>query len=115
MKLVSLITVLAFAGCTGLCLGLQLDKGASGSDKLSAMDETEHWQYPYQATEEKRQALLGMLDGFKDPEPIGDFIRKVGAPDRIDDLRKEHKPLSHYEDGFIAGKKGRFPTAVYGS
>jgi hypothetical protein len=84
------------------------DKSTSASGSLSARDETETWQYPYKAPEEKRQKLLAVLDAFKDPEPIGDLIRNLGTPDRIDDLTKMNKPLSHYEDGFMARSKDTF-------
>ena len=84
------------------------DKRTHNNDSLSPIDETEGWQYPYQAPEEKRQKLLGILNEFKDPATVSDLFRELGKPDRIDDLRKESKPLSHYESGFMAGNKDRF-------
>src|SRR5437763_843039 len=84
------------------------NKRTSDNDGLSPMDETESWQYPYQAPEEKIQKLLGVLNEFKDPMPVSDLFHKLGRPDRIDDLRKESKPLSHYESGFMSGNKERF-------
>jgi len=84
------------------------DKRTSNNDSLSPMDETESWQYPFQAPEEKRKKLLGALSEFKDPMPVSDLFRELGKPDRIDDLRKESKPLSPYESGFMAGSKDRF-------
>lgn len=108
MKLLSLLIFFTFLGFASVGFCQHSDKSASESGRLSARDETETWQYPYQASEEKKQKLLTTLDAFKDPELIGDLIRKLGTPDRIDDLRKEYKPLSHYEAGFLAGSKGTF-------
>ena len=80
----------------------------SENDKLNPIDETEKWEYPYEATEEKRRKLLQILSDFKGPIPVKDLIRKLGNPDRIDDLSAKHKPLSPYDDGFLAGSKAAY-------
>jgi hypothetical protein len=80
----------------------------SENDKLNPIDETEKWEYPYEASEEKRKKLLQILSDFKDPISVKDLIRKLGNPDRIDDLSTKYKPLSHYEAGFLAGSKGAY-------
>jgi hypothetical protein len=84
------------------------DQDISENDKLYPIDETEKWEYPYEATEEKRRKLLQILSDFKDPIPVKDLIRKLGNPDRIDDLSAKYKPLSPYEAGFLAGSKVAF-------
>ena len=108
MKLLLSSITLAFFLFASVGLSQNNDKKTSDNDSLSSMDETESWAYPYQAPEEKRQKLLNMLDEFKDPLPVGDLFRKLGKPDRIDDLGKKSKPLSHYETGFMEQNKDRF-------
>ena len=84
------------------------DQNVSENEKLSPFDETEKWEYPYVASDEKIQKLLQTLNDFSDPVPAKELIRKLGKPDRIDDLTAKYKPLSHYEAGFLAGSKDKY-------
>ena len=97
--LITFAAFLAFA-----CFGQQSDQNAP-NNQLKPIDETEQWKYPYQASEDKKQQLLNVLNDFKETISVADLIRKLGMPDRIDDLRKEYKPLSHFEAGFLARNK----------
>jgi hypothetical protein len=78
------------------------------SQELKGSDETERWNYPYRAADDKRQDLLDVLKDFKGPIRIGDLFKRIGSPDRIDDLSKETKPLSHFESGFMDATKDRY-------
>jgi len=108
MKLPLLILFSAFLAIAPIAIGQQINQNTPENDQLHPGDETENWQYPYQAAESKKQQLLDMLNNFKEPVSVGDLIRKLGKPDRIDDLRKEYKPLSPYEAGFLARNKDSY-------
>lgn len=101
-----LLSVFLVFAATGF--GQHDGQNISENDKLNPIDETEKWEHPYEASEEKRKKLLHILRDFKDPISVKDLIRKLGNPDRIDDLSTKYKYLSHYEAGFLAGSKDAY-------
>jgi TonB family protein len=96
----SMILILAYVG-----FGQRIEVRESTQFELKSLDETESWQYPYKIPDDKRKKFLDVLKNFQDAVEIQDLFGKLGAPDRIDDLSKPSKPLSHFETGFMAGTK----------
>jgi hypothetical protein len=99
-----LITLAAFLAFVSGSVVQQGDQN-SPNNQLRPKDETENWKYPYLASEDKKQQLLKVLNDTKETISVAELIRTLGAPDRIDDLRKDYKPLSHSETGFLARNK----------
>lgn len=97
MKFAFSLVVLLVLPVLGLSQGHQTE--------LKALDKTENWQYPYKVDDDKRKKLIDALNEFKNPVDVSDLFTKLGEPDRIDDLSKESKPLSHFETGFLDGSK----------
>lgn len=89
-------------------LGQTVDNNRSGDDGLRSGDVSGNFKYPYQVSDERKQKFIDILNEFKDPFPLSDLLIKLGKPDRVDDLSKESKPLSHFESGFMSGSVGRF-------
>jgi hypothetical protein len=108
MKLFLLLILSAFTAFATINFDQPTDQNVSENEKLGPFDETEKWEYPYEASDEKRQKLLQALNDFKGPIPVKELISKIGKPDRIDDLSTKSKPLSHYETGFLAGSKDKY-------
>ena len=106
MKMSLVISVLLL--CVSVGVSQQSNMKTSERDQLTPIDNTESWWYPFQAPEQKIQSLRNALEEFKGSILLDDLVRKVGKPDRIDDLSKQNKPLSPFESSFIVGSKGRF-------
>jgi hypothetical protein len=106
MKFFAVLSMILILACVGL--GQRPEIRESTQTELKALDQTESWQYPYKIADVKRQKLLDVLKNFKDTVEVGDIFGKLGKPDRIDDLSKSSKPLSHFEDGFVDGSNDRY-------
>lgn len=108
MKLQILILITILTIFTSYGVAQQIEDKKSNEIILKPMDVTEAWKYPYSASEEKRNKLLSLLDDFEESITVSDLFKRLGEPDRIDDLVKETKPLSHFESGFTDRTKGQF-------
>ncbi len=104
----TLLAIVSLSFLISLGISQRPDQKTSENRRLNPIDETEKWQYPYEAPAKRKQKLLDALDKFKEPVSIDDLIDKLGSPDRVEDLKTQTKPLSHFESGFMAGNKDNF-------
>jgi len=103
-----LAVLMAIGLFTSVAIAQHSDHKKTDDVKLKKMDATEAWKYPFLAPDETKRKLLSVLDEFKDTVSVGDLLKRLGKPDRIDDLASVTKPLSHFESGFMNGSKDKY-------